>query len=426
MAIGPRHDLLGRVRVHLGLGRQQSAGIELDRGRAHASPPSCFSTLRFAIDLRRHPHALAERDAAHVGDFLRLLVAVHEDQLAGVRFRLGVVVADPVARLDGPGVLPDLAAGIAAANGIAEPAAERAREVQLLELAVAEIRDPRQFLLLRRGREDRAEDLLDRLREPHVGGDLAQLVQPVDQDRMGNQDLRGRDPLRFAVAIDHADALLRIDVAKQAGLRRVGLALGVGGRDDQVAEHVAPIRIGPDRPHDVARHRQRTQHPRLDAAQALGPMVGQPLAQRGELLGQFGLFQLLRNRSQLLARGIAAHQLAGLDPEGILLVRVQPGDVLGCSVFDLRRRFLRGAVTVAMDDSTTSGSLTDGQKHHANPSNDSLGSQEYSGRTTAIPSRKYTVECESPCFIFCSAVPQASASRLEKTRNPLTTRGGFA
>src|SRR5262249_4021254 len=48
VAIGPRHHLLDRVGVHLGFGRQESAGFELNGGGAHASPPSCCSTLRFA------------------------------------------------------------------------------------------------------------------------------------------------------------------------------------------------------------------------------------------------------------------------------------------------------------------------------------------------------------------------------------------
>ena len=143
------------------------------------------------------------------------------------------------------------------------------------------------------------------------------------------EDLCGRDPLGFAVAINHADALLRVNVAEQTGSRRLRFAVGVSGGDDEVLERFLPIGIGPNGLDDLAGHGEGTEHPGFDPAQALGPVVGQPLGQGGELLGQVGLFQLLGHGSELLAGGIAANQFAGVDAESVALVGVEPGDGVG-------------------------------------------------------------------------------------------------
>src|SRR5437868_4812951 len=118
------------------------------------------------VDRARHPHALREADGPDRRDRERLLLLVDPEELAGHRGRLGVVGADPEARLDGLAVLDDAAACEPAAHPVPERAALPEHVVELLELAARELVHARargiEVLLLR---PDLAEELRDPLLE---------------------------------------------------------------------------------------------------------------------------------------------------------------------------------------------------------------------------------------------------------------------
>lgn len=182
--------------------------------------------------------------------------------MAGLGALVRVEVAEPDAGLDGLGVLQYRAHRLAAADLVAERGGTAVKEPQLVEAAAGVVVDAGAVVgQVGRLVPDLAVQLADPLFDAQFDGELAQVVEILEEYRVREADLLRRHPDGVAVEVDEADAALGVGVPQESG----GPAVG---DHDQVAQHPAPGRVGPGAGHHGGRHGERADHPALDVGQA--------------------------------------------------------------------------------------------------------------------------------------------------------------
>ncbi len=151
---------------------------------------------------------------------------------------------------------------------------------------------------------DLAVELLDALGDAELDGELAQLVEVLEQDGVGYQDLAVGEADGVAVEVDQAEAALGVRAAQEAGDRAVRTG------DHQVAQDGLPGLVRPHGGEHRGGHRQRAHHPALDVVLAAPLVRGQPLGELPELGDHRVVTELRRYGLERAARRVPADHLA--------------------------------------------------------------------------------------------------------------------